>query len=498
MVASSRSSAIVLLGIAVVLMGIVLSYSMGSQCIDKASGQLEAFVASQTLPMAAYNLEMNNVNCKRQLAFAYQPNADKPVNQRAIIVQSDASCPSSMKAVLPSEELVQVTENEIDYTLRSKCFNIPCKTIELFANGEIVKLVFDMKNVDKLRDFFLSNPLFIQINGSTAYIPDYQASATKAQTTYSDNDTANFSFTTWKGAIKVRETDKDFYLQCKRLNANAGGLQYTDTKTLFDTNGLIFPTNVNVTSYYLEIQESASASLEVVHNPDRKKPVQAIKIYDINYYNTLPTTDKKFFFHQKLSVLLSNKRTPVFTFSFAFKLKKNMKTDEETVVFQADQYIYEFFRVFMDVPFGTYSAPSAQFVSIDGNSRGNLLRIGAKGDDTTFQLQVDLMAHNTNQPSSVNNNTKIVIELPYSHENNSFTTRITVTPFEIISFIQWNDEKNNYHYLYKRSSRCDPNSLFTKLFTNPQERGNVGDMYLKYNNVIVTALDNVMLGYRRL
>jgi hypothetical protein len=489
---SSRATALILLTTVVVLISVVLFVNIAKPSVKS----VESY--ANDLPLTNFNTFMSNMGCMRDITFPYQASSTLSVSERAVQEPGDASCPMRLDLKQPSDDLFQVTEGLINYNLKYKCFNLPVKyAVVKGQDNNTVRLTFDASNINSIKELILLNPLFVELNGSTAYVPVYNEELPNRNQYWG---VLGFAITNWKGGIMFKDSNSnDVSINFRVLLSNTGGLQYSKNTSKFSVNNMSFPTTISCTAYYLDIQNASSYNYAITYNSDQKTRVNAFKIFDVNYFSNIPTSMvTKYFFNQKIDIILKNNIMPVFTFNFSFNLTKNKSDPTINASYDPNDKYHEIYRVFMDTPFGEYSTSTYYFRPMDNVRNMNIAScfVHSWANLDTFCLTTIFPTQQTGQPLSMDG-PALRVELPYALEKETFDVTLTLTPYDKIAYVQWRDTSGNNNYILKRSAWCARNNLFNNIFTNLSTSGNrVGDIYVKYDNFFVTNTEKVMLGYR--
>jgi hypothetical protein len=511
---SSRTTAGAMIFIVVVFMSIALTLTL-QKSLQPATIS-EQFTVSTPLPMAMYNTQQKDMNCERNVAFTYQAGSKKTVYERALNVESDAVCSANLAVENPSVDLIEVKEGEIAYDLKMKCIGLRMKNIQITSpNKDNFTITVDSTNIDFLKNMILMNPTFLEFNGSTAYIPLYNSPASRVQTNTFDDYKGAFVITNWQNGTILRDFSSDVKLAFRRLTSSTNnGLQYSMKTTPIDVSRIIFPATMSVNAYFMDIQDASSSTLTLDYNAtaqtiaSSKKLVfngnealariNEIKVYDRNYFTNFRTSERNFFYNQKISILLANKIMPVFTFKFNLNMEKNKLTRNGQAAFTPNGTQYEIMRLYMNSSYGSYSTPMSVFKPLDLSSRLNMATISIASPSTEYDSFLLTVAYPTNasqSPQTLDINSSLIVELPYLTDGATFSVTLTMTPFDKFMYITWKSPDNENQYVYKRGTECSKNNSFANIFTTAGENN---DMFLKYDNVFIRYIHDIMLGYRQL
>jgi hypothetical protein len=179
-------------------------------------------------------------------------------------------------------------------------------------------------------------------------------------------------------------------------------------------------------------------------------------------------------------------------------MEKNKLTRNGQAAFTPNGTQYEIMRLYMNSSYGSYSTPMSVFKPLDLSSRLNMATISIASPSTEYDSFLLTVAYPTNasqSPQTLDINSSLIVELPYLTDGATFSVTLTMTPFDKFMYITWKSPDNENQYVYKRGTECNKNNSFANIFTTAGENN---DMFLKYDNVFIRYIHDIMLGYRQL
>lgn len=485
---SSSGTVIILLAIVVVVIGIVLTFSHMTTIEQKqpihnvvpynSPVELqEDFVIAK--PFTDYNNQQTTRNCMAN-QYGFVVNAgDEPVSFRALKEASNFTCPLTMKQANPKDNLfrMQTGTELLEYDLKSMCFKLYVNDI-VEKDSTTLTIKFEPSGFQQLKQMLFLNPLYVEIESSTAYIPLY----TKMDMLTNMPDGS-------KSPIEI-----DF----QQLNNNIG-LKYSDPAAKpLDKSKLILKGLVSFVAYYPDILDLSAYEYILPMNIDTTKRVSKMIIYDTSHdtiYNQGNMTYAEFSFNRKLQKFFREKVPPIFTITYSFIVTKEMVEKPET------QNTREIMRIYMDVPYGEYKTIDNNIYPMDLDPKLNMFSIFVTTipNSTNFTLSSAIPALNNN---AFSNYQSAEIALPFSYQTNAFDVVTTFTANEVIMYIKWRDASNVEYYAYKRTPTCKRYTLVEKMFTKQNDNGSritditENNIIMKYDTYYVTTVKKILLGYR--
>lgn len=487
-------------GFIIVMMAII--FVMKQQQIQEK----EYFVTStmESLPL----LNLNGGSCQRNLAFTSFASSTYTAAARASRsdFKTSGSCPVNMKAPVLAIDMAKIEENRMSYLLKYACINLAYKIIDIDTankNNNVVIYVDNnnssMDNAVNLLYLFLLNPVFIEFEGSDAYIPDYGSLNKNAASFYTNFNTG-----------KILQNSSNFDVACsfkRLLSAGASSKNATFLyKDIAKLDSIIKnPQNgfINTKIYYLDNDNSVAGTrrfLEEEFLNQRSNNVGVIPIYKKSYINSVDKQTDEFYFHQNLYTLITNSQSPVISFKFNISIPQA----------ESAKYVnknVEIMKIYMDTTTGKYSRCS-NFEPI-GKNNHNLLNAVVSGFPNirdTFLLTFSTSDNGYNQPCSpeialnkkANNSSMLQVELPFSPNSEQISVIITITPFEKITLCKWKFDKDSF-FIFKRSTECSSKNNMNKLFSqrsaatsNPLENE---DIMMNFDTKCIQTIKYVQLGH---
>lgn len=503
---------------------------------------------------ALENLALEDLNqfkkaraCNRKLEFINFVTQTYNASERSLLdVQSrTGTCPSNMSKATQTPELSHLEENKIPYSLKSMCIKLKYEIFDRDDgnNGNLITIYLDnnpysIDNSVNLLYLFLLNPLYIEFEGSTAYIPEYDDSKGYNQTVFTSSFYTNYN----KGKILMNKSNDRIACAFRRLipeNAASRNVtfNYSKVPSLAEVIPHTSDSYVNARVYFLESQSIQTAGLNMAldkyYKRDNKTGV--IKIYNKNYQSEYKPNSDDYYFHQKMYVLLQNSYTPILTFKFEI----SVTLDNYKNIINKN---IEILKVYIDTEIGKY-IDCPNYESID-TKNSNILsasiysKFGAQAPSPEKSSSIQRAIERDNSPgtecskkekakskwdisvptneydstyilkfSTSNNKTidkcsnepagDLEIELPFAITNERTMVVVTVTPYEKIALCKWKMEEREY-FTFKRSQKCNNNNNFAAIFSQRENNKDVinENINLAYDIGYVTNLNYVQLGHK--
>ena len=508
---------------------------------------LETF-ANERLALEDLNLYQKARSCNRNLEFTNFVNQKYTASQRALSDYNNGrgSCPTSLSQAEYTPELSIIEENKISYSLKTICIrlNYEIFDIDMFNGSNNVSLYLLNNGTESIDNFvnllylFLLNPIYVEFENSTAYVPNYDSSRS------GNNSVLTSSFyTNYDRGLILKDTSKSkIVMAFKRLvPANSNGInatfKYENTPELSNIITNHNSGTVNTKVYYLESQDMRSSgtklNIEKYYKKDNKTEV--ITIYDKNYQSIYQPNTEDYFFHQKMYVLLQNSHSPIFTFKFEICINvENYKNLQNKSV--------EIFKVYINTNIGRYiNCPNYQEIDTKNHnvlSGAIYSRFGVqqqkptqslsikkamerdedplpvcqapkkkknpwdiefkKEFDTTYVLSFSTSNNKTADTCSGDQSGNLEIELPFANNNERTVVVVTVSPYEKIALCKWKIEDKEY-FTFKRTEKCNTNNNFFNIFSQRSNNREVinENVKLAYDTSYVTKLNYVQLGHKQ-
>lgn len=507
---------------------------------------LETF-AIERLALEDLNQYLKGKSCNRKLEFTNFVNQTYNASQRSLSdhVRGRGSCPSSLSQADATPEMSIIEENKISYRLKTMCIrlNYEIFDVDKFNNGNLVSLYLDnsserIDNFINLLYLFLLNPIYVEFENSTAYIPEYDDSAGGNQQIFTSSYYSNYD----RGLILNNKSKTKIPMAFKRLipansTSKNSTFNYVEAPELTDLIVNKDGGSVNAKLYYLESQDMQTTGIKMSLDKYYKKEnkTDVITIYDKNYQSTYDSTTEDYFFHQKMYVLFQNSHPPIFTFKFEVCITiDNYKNLQSRSV--------EIFKVYIDTELGKYISCSGyepidtknhnilsgsiyskygvqkpkkekktmsiqQAMERDDDSQSECTMKKKKSIwdieerkpfDTTYILSFSTSNNKTVDSCSTDPVGNLDIELPFANANERVIVIVTVSPYEKIALCKWKMEEKEY-FTFKRTQKCNTNNNFFNIFSQRANNKTAinENVKLAYDTSFVTKLNYVQLGHKQ-
>lgn len=453
-------------GFIIVMMAII--FVMKQQQIQEK----EFFVTStmESLPLS----DLNGGSCQRNLEFTSFASNTYTAATRASRsdLKTSGSCPINIKVPILSIDMAKIEENRMSYLLKYACVNLSYKVIDIDTANKNNNVVIYVDNNDASIDnainllyLFLLNPVFVEFEGSDAYVPDYGALNKNAASFYTNFNTG-----------KILQNRSDFDIACSFKRLLPGGASSKNATFFYKDfakldNIVKNPQNgfINAKIFYLDKDNSVAGTrryLEDDYLNQRANNIGVIPIYKKSYLNSVDKQTDEFYFHQNFYTLITNSQSPAISFKF------NIALPQTDVTKYVNKHV-EIMKVYMDTTTGKYSRCS-NFEPI-GKNNHNILNAVVSGFPNirdTFLLTFSTSDNGYNQPCSpgilvnkkADTSSILQVELPFSPNSEQISIILTITPFEKIVLCKWKFDKNNY-FIFKRSTGCSSKNNMYKLFS---------------------------------
>jgi hypothetical protein len=386
--------------------------------------------------------------------------------------------------------------------------------------------------------FFLVNPIYVEFEGSTAYIPEYDDTKTLDPSFYTTSFYTNFN----SGPIlKNKSTDRIPFALRRLIPYNSSSknatFDYTN-KSLPLKQTIINRTNssVNARVYFLESQLVQTTglyrSLDQLYKRD--SDIGVMKIYNKNYQVDIKPTADEYYFHQKMYVLLQNSLQPVMTFKFELcvPVERYDKLVNKST---------EIFKVYIDSNVGKYiDCPNFKTIDVNNNNilsasvstklwlnnqepenisvKQAMSRDGSVANkpecnlekqsvqqkiqqsdkyDVTYLLKFTTSNNKDNKSCSFENEGELLIELPFASTNERISVVVTVSPYEKIALCKWNANGQEY-FTFKRTPKCQSNNNFYNVINQRSLNKEVinENINLAYDTSYIANINYVQLGHK--
>lgn len=508
MLKPSKHMAAVLVSFAIIVLLMIIVFLTKQKTLE------EKF-AVEKLPLVDYNEFRPRKYCYRDLAFTSFAESAYKASERAIEsdIKTNGTCPQDLRAPALSSDMAKIEENRMKYLLMSACVNLQYKVIDLNEKNQSNSITIYFNNNQASIDnstnilyLFLTNPIYIEFEGSDAYIPDYDDISKVTTSSYY----TNFN----EGLILGNKSNSDIACSFRRL-INFGGTGKNATfnyrangKPVKQLNTLItnkVANTINAKVYFLDNDDLAGTKMSLNNQfvNQRSNNTGVLTIYKKNYNNTVSKNLDEFYFHQNIYKFITNSEYPIFTFRFEISIPS---TDYQKL----SNKNLEIMKVFMNTNIGKYS--SCPLYESMYNNNANILSAiitGYNQINKTFVLTfttTDNANDATCGPSIIpprnfdkrTNPSNLHVELPYSVNNERVKVIITVSPYEKITLCKWKtNEKENF--IFKRTPLCSTENNFAKVFgqremQNPAPLQNE-DIQLAFSTEYIKDIAYVQLGH---
>jgi hypothetical protein len=509
----SKSMAALLVSFAIIIILMIIVFLSKQQ-------KLEEQFATEELPLIEYNN-----SCYRNLNFTNFVYSIYKASDRALEsdIKKNGTCPQDLRSPVLSSDMAKIEEHGMKYLLKSLCVNLECKVIELNENqnSNFITLYFNnnqasIDNSTNILYLFLTNPIYIEFEGSDAYVPDY-------------NDTSNVKTTSYytnfnDGIILGNKSNMDIACSFNRLikygatsanstfNYRANGKAISQLDKLINKRSAV---TINARIYFLENQYNISGVKLYLKNQflqQNTKRIGVIKVYNKSYNNTVSKENDEYYFHQNIYKLITNSEYPIFTFRFEISIPV-------TAFNNVSKTNMEILKVFMDTNIGAYST-CTEYENMHNNNANILSAIITRsaivskpGNVNTFVLtftttnntennncspSVTPPIQNRYNKSITSNPTNLHVELPYSVNNERIKVIITASPYEKITLCKWKTNGREY-FIFKRSPSCNIGNNFAKVFSQRKEVNQNSikneDIHFAFFNEFVKDINYVQLGH---
>jgi hypothetical protein len=439
------------------------------------------------LPLTEFN--NHNRACARDLVFT--KTVDKAYNaaQRAMASKEEAlgTCQVNISTNTPSPELALIEENTFSYILKSVCVTLNYKSLNIENNKITITFRNDGDKTDdtvRLMYLLFLNPVFVEFNGSDAYVPDYTATKT-------DPDNAHgFYYTNFKGGrILNNSSATELTMVFKRLvpsgHSSTTAFRYQGIKPLQNT--LNPSKTINATVYYLDTECNLAAGVSMKIPYETAQPVNSVKLFNNRYSVEIPVSNNDYYFHNKMHTLLQQKKFPVITFEFDINVPKSKYNE------MAGKHI-EIFNVYLH-NIHRYGYCWGGYKPLDDNKNYNMLAtILDAQSDQTYILAFITSGHGDGATCWHDMKTHLNVELPFVDQNERISITLTITPTEKIVLCKWTQESQQY-FIFKRTATCNDNNNFAKIFREKDGPSHIDDIYIKFPTEYVKNTGTVYLGH---
>lgn len=503
--------------------------------------------ANETLMLEELNAYKSLRSCPRKLAFTNFVTQTYNASERSIadVSNKTGDCPIRASGASVTPELSEVEENKIPYAIKSICIKLKYEIFDRDdANNEnlvSMYLMNDSSQIDNsinLLYFFLSNPIYVEFEGSTAYVPEYDDSKNFAPSFYTTSFYTNFN----TGPIlKNKSADRIPFALRRLVPYNSSSKNATFdyiNKSIPLKQGVINRTNssVNARVYFLESQIIQTTglyrSLEQVYKRDSE--IGVMKIYNKNYQTDIKPTSDEYYFHQKMYVLLQNSLQPIMTFKFELcvPVERYDKLVNKST---------EIFKVYIDSKLGKYTdCPNFKTIDVNNNNilsasvstklglnvnaqdprnisvqdamllrdsvantpecnlQKRIQRIQQSANyDVTYLLKFTTSNNKDSKTCSFEQEGELLIELPFSSTNERISVVVTVSPYEKIALCKWNANGQEY-FTFKRTPKCQMNNNFFNMINQRSLNKEVinENINLAYDTSYIANTNYVQLGHK--
>lgn len=447
----------------------------------------EPFVASGPLMWTSYNEHtQGNISCPRALGFSRFAEASHYVSTRAQTseYQPSGACPISSTSPSLEKDYSLVEENTLTYVLKSLCLNL--HHTSMLVNREEVRMRL-VKNSQKLSDLmnlvylFLLNPVYIEIEDSIPYVVD--------KVDPSSNMLSNYIGYGLVPGERPHAMNSSIDFVLKRLLPTGKVSQ----DMAFSTNTKQVATarrnQANLRIYYLDTADATGRRIEFKNT----ELVDTLTIFDKNYASTIANkTSNEYYFNQRIYMLLTNSKFPVFNIKFDLHL--NQQTHAPLIT--GKKATLELLKIYMDHPEYVYSS-TCPFQPLGGPKNNSIVSVVVEGNSNApkaYKLSF-VTGKNKNDCGYAANN-DLEIELPYVANTERITIILTVTPYNKMVLAQWVEEGTSF-FKFKRNEKCDTQNNFATLFNQDKTKApvKVHNILAKYDQEYVRKVHYVHIGH---
>lgn len=442
-----------------------------------------------------------------------------------------------------TENTAAITENFIDYTLKRTCLNVridikmTLRNLESQKDCDYLNLVLEDKTIAdtlNIAKIYLYNPLFIKFtyNNYTSkayYLKELSSSqgytnATKKLTKRIriDPDTGVIvTYPTQNNSVKADPIITQLVHPKRHHELNFKAIKYSrlfksgrsfcrrfknDLNTLVDNNNKNkykrkHLTNVlGVTLYYLDKNGQMGSILKQGVIKHQFNQGSDISIFEENYGQLYGNSSMvlandsqynriyKYHFMQKIHLMYSNFKLPMFTVNFGINVSKSIK-----------QELFQRPNVLLQVYVDTNNTSSNTSVCNWNNFNSNvynlmvcLIQVDDKNDNNKH-FTISFRTPTSDSANQCEMDRKSILKsselLPYDVHIN---VTITFTPYNKFMYLSWTD--NRPYLMIKKTSRCSTANSMRNIFIDNENNNTTRKYDLKNIKISYDRTSNIVRG----
>jgi len=443
-----------------------------------------------TSPLAWEEFNKLNPACPRDLVFPKFIDAQYNASERAQLSEMNptGTCDVSLTSPVLAMDYSIVEENTMTYILKSLCLNLNHDYVWRFANRHvafrvpkppknmnIVPATYNASDLLPVLTLLALNPLYVEFDESIAYVLNKQIHSCNFVTNYYGN-----GLTSNQDTIQDRHFELHFIPLLNGQQAS-NAVFSKRTKQVVESgnpNG-----KSNVRTFYLDGGDTSGRRLTFPNSTNQSKQLIFNKAY-----GNLPKDSDAYFFSQRIFVMLTNGKYPIFNFKFDIHVNK-----QHEVTLSGQNRKQEIFKMYMEHPEYQYGSCTFEPLGIKNNNVVSAILEGYNTVRGSYKLSF-VTGKNKTSCNYRSNDNELEIELPYVQNTERISILLSVSPTEKIVLAQWAIQGIKY-VTFKRSTLCDNTSNFARIFTKTDGVPRIENMYAEYDNNYVRSFDYIHLGH---
>lgn len=413
-----------------------------------------------------------------------------------------------------TENTAAITENFIDYTLKRTCLNVridiknTLRNLEYQKDCDYLNLVLEDKTVAdtlNIAKIYLYNPLFVKFtyNSYTSkayYLKELSSSkgytnVTKEQLVHSERyHELNFK------AIKYSRFFKSGRSFCKRFKNDLKTLVYNNNKKYKHLTNIL-----GVTLYYLDKNGQMGSILKQRVIKNQFDQGNDINIFEENYGQLYGNSSMvlandsqynriyKYHFMQKIHLMYSNYKLPMFTVNFGINVSKSIK--QELL-----RHSNALLQVYVDKNNTSSNTSVCKWNNFNSNVYNLmvcLIQVDEKNDNNkhfTISFRTPTSDALIQCEMDRNSTLKSSELLPYDVHIN---VTITFTPYNKFMYLSWTDTRP--FLMIKKTSRCSTANSMRNIFidneNNTTRKYDLKNIKISYDKNIIKDIYSIELGH---
>lgn len=428
--------------------------------------------------------------CGRDLEFMYNAEPKALASRRATTsTYNSGSCGITLKTSNGATyESAIVMDQNMTYILSSACISLRVLSAELDGETGVIFTFINSSLDDNiaLRNFFLLNPVYVEFEGSEAYVLNSNQFNGASFSDTSPNEI--------KLSFKRLTPKSDLFKYPTSQNDSEAVTQVRNIITRFnnpkDSNKT--PIALNIRLFFLSPQDENNLGRKLSLAPfqSRETGVHRAVIYDASNKAALQKEPERYWFNNKVIEILGANKKPIFTFNFEISI-----TNPSTFVKKKT----EIMKVYMKTSANVGSYNQCNNFESRGTKNNNIMSsyIDGTNSQNTFNLVFATGLQENGQSCVEDPKSTLAVALPYTQSNVKINVIVSVTPTNKILLCQWKDGPKK-RFVYSKTQNCaEAKNNFERVLANRRatNEDSLNDIIMEYYYPDVDSINYVKLGH---